>query len=38
MTINDWIVAGLCAIVDLVVIVGCIVDLRHLKKAKEEKE
>lgn len=38
MTLNDWIMAAICGIVSLVVLIGCFVDLHHLKKAKEEKK
>jgi hypothetical protein len=36
MTLNDWIMVAICAIVSLVVLIGCFVDLHHLKKAKKE--
>lgn len=38
MTLNDWIMAGICTIVSLVVLIGCFVDLHYLKKAKEEEK
>lgn len=39
MTKSEWIMAGICAIVSLVVIIGCIVDLCYLyKKEKEEQK
>ena len=36
MTLNDWIMAAICAIVSLLVLIGCIVDLCYLHK-KERK-
>lgn len=38
MTLNDWIMAAICGIVSLLVLIGCILDLCYLKKAKEEQK
>lgn len=39
MTLNDWIMAAICAIVSIVVLIGCIIDLCYLhKRTKEDGE
>ena len=38
MTLNDWIMVAISAIVSLVILIGCCVDLHRLRKAKEDKK
>ena len=38
MTLDDWIMVVICGMVSLIVLIGCFVDLHHLKKAKEDEK